>query len=150
MRESKAELTDRLRREGRFDEFKKRREQLRVEGVPAKDAWQQAATEFPAPARPDFAIVPTIKWKDAEPNLRRAHDNFDWLLQAIYVKLPKNACNPYVRKLIERIRSDPSVQTEFFRLALKRMFENGDSHFVPPCPSLREIAGSKYRPSTGA
>ena len=49
MRESKAELTDRLRREGRWDEFKKRREELKAGGVPADQAWEQAATEFPPP-----------------------------------------------------------------------------------------------------
>ena len=48
MRESKAELTDRLRREGRWEAFKKRREELRVGGTPAKQAWFEAATEFPA------------------------------------------------------------------------------------------------------
>lgn len=46
MRESKAELTDRLRREGRWEAFKKRREELKAEGVPAKEAWWQAASEF--------------------------------------------------------------------------------------------------------
>jgi hypothetical protein len=48
-RESKNELMDRLRREGRWEAFVKRREELKAEGVPAKEAWWQAATEFPPP-----------------------------------------------------------------------------------------------------
>jgi hypothetical protein len=36
MRESKAELTDRLRREGRWDEFKKRREELKAQQTVAR------------------------------------------------------------------------------------------------------------------
>ena len=48
MRESKAELTDRLRREGRFEAFKKRREELKVGGMAASDAWYAVAEEFPS------------------------------------------------------------------------------------------------------
>src|SRR3989304_6065914 len=50
MRESKAELTDRLRGEGRFEAFKKRREELKAKGTPAKQAWYEAAAEFPPSA----------------------------------------------------------------------------------------------------
>jgi len=49
MRESKAELTDRLRREGRWDAFKKCREELKSGGMAASDAWDVAAGEFPPP-----------------------------------------------------------------------------------------------------
>ena len=60
-RESKAELTDRLRREGRFEAFKKHREELKAQGVPAKEAWWQAATEFPAATEPPAASkVPAV------------------------------------------------------------------------------------------
>jgi hypothetical protein len=45
-RESKAELTDRLRREGRFEAFKARREELKRQGTPAGEAWPIAAEEF--------------------------------------------------------------------------------------------------------
>ena len=48
MRESKAELTDRLRREGRWEAFKKRREELKAGGTSANQAWFEAAAEFPA------------------------------------------------------------------------------------------------------
>ena len=49
MRESKSELTDRLRREGRWDDFKKLREELKAGGMSASDAWNRAAQEFPPP-----------------------------------------------------------------------------------------------------
>jgi hypothetical protein len=45
--ESKAELTDRLRREGRWDAFVRRREELKSQNVPAEEAWHTAAEEFP-------------------------------------------------------------------------------------------------------
>lgn len=47
-RESKGELTDRPRREGRWEAFVERREELKAEGTPAKQGWFQAAVEFPA------------------------------------------------------------------------------------------------------
>jgi len=53
MRESKAELTDRLRREGRWDAFVRRREVLKTEGVEAGEAWTMAAAEFPPATTPD-------------------------------------------------------------------------------------------------
>jgi len=64
-RESKAELTDRLRREGRFEEFKQRREDLKAEGIRAKYAWYQAAVEFP-PEHLTLAAESLIPWSKAE------------------------------------------------------------------------------------
>lgn len=49
MRESKGDLTSRLRREGRWNEFVARREALKAEGLPAAEAWNAAAAEFPPP-----------------------------------------------------------------------------------------------------
>lgn len=49
MRESKAELTDRLRSEGRWEAFRKRREELKAGGMAAADAWNAAKVEFPPP-----------------------------------------------------------------------------------------------------
>ncbi|MDO8630197.1 MAG: hypothetical protein Q7R41_06860, partial [Phycisphaerales bacterium] len=57
MRESKAELTGRLRREGRWDAFKNRREELKAGGIPAGEAWTEAAAEFP-PACTSNAVEP--------------------------------------------------------------------------------------------
>lgn len=55
MRESKAELMDRLRREGRWEAFVRRREELKASGTSAGDAWRMAAAEFPPPAAPASA-----------------------------------------------------------------------------------------------
>ena len=46
-RESKGELKRRLQREGRFNRFKFRREELKRQGTPEDLAWRIAATEFP-------------------------------------------------------------------------------------------------------
>ena len=46
-RESNGELKRRLRREGRFNRFKFRREELKRQGVPEGEAWPIAAAEFP-------------------------------------------------------------------------------------------------------
>ena len=49
MRESKSQLMNRLRREGRWGAFKARREELNVGGMPAKDAWVEASTRGQVP-----------------------------------------------------------------------------------------------------
>lgn len=46
MRESKAELMDRLRREGRWDAFVRRREELKATGTDAASAWEIATAEI--------------------------------------------------------------------------------------------------------
>jgi hypothetical protein len=44
--ETKQDVTDRLRAEGRWDEFAKRRDELRHGGMSADDAWEQLVPEF--------------------------------------------------------------------------------------------------------
>lgn len=67
--ETREELKVRLHQEGRWKQYLARREQLKATGVPAGEAWRQAAQEFPALAgtepdglstRPDpvSAVVP--------------------------------------------------------------------------------------------
>jgi len=128
-RESKAELTDRLRREGRFEEFKKRREQLKSEGVPAKEAWWQAAAEFPPPSDParlptqsrpfTKADLRTIKRKTPAKIgqiIRWAFDHLegDWLE-------PRDAPSVGAWSLREWARSSPTARAEFYRLFAVKM-----------------------------
>jgi len=129
MRESKAELTDRLRREGRWDAFKKRREELKAQGVPAKEAWFQAAVEFPAQVEPrqapaqcrpftktDFRAFkrkPCIKIGQA---IRWAFDHLegDWFQ-------PKDAPSIGAWSLREWARSSLANRTEFYRMFASKM-----------------------------
>jgi hypothetical protein len=123
-RESKAELTDRLRSEGRWEEFKKRREQLRADGILAKDAWRQAAMEFPPqddPANKNIRTRPITKTdfrafrKKPEIRIGQAlrwafdHLEADWLR-------PRDAPSIGAWSIREWARSNPTARMEFYRL----------------------------------
>ena len=118
-RESKAELTDRLRREGRFEAFKKHREELKAQGVPAKEAWWQAATEFPAATEPPAASkVPAVdlsalKGKRPVPVAKAAawvaeHLDADWIT-------PADAPSPGAWSMRVWARSSPSARSDFYK-----------------------------------
>ena len=119
MRESKAELTDRLRREGRFEAFKKRREELKANGTPAKQAWYQAATEFPATetAAMKSAIpaeqLEALKRKYAVPTIEAAF----WALEHLDTPWtqPDDAPSAGAWSLLQWARQNPMTRTEFFR-----------------------------------
>ncbi len=120
MRESKAELTDRLRREGRLEAFKKRREELKAEGVPAKQAWYQAATEFPPPAvttpaqeAPSIDLQ-SLKGKSPVSVVLAATWAFE-NLDADWV-LPADAPSAGAWSLREWARSNVVTRTEFYRM----------------------------------
>ena len=119
-RESKAELTDRLRREGRWEAFVKRREELKVEGVPAKEAWWQAATEYPPQnghgpdgpppkmdlsalkGKPSVSVVPAATWAFE-------YLDADWVT-------PADAPSLGAWSLRDWARSNIATRTEFYRL----------------------------------
>ena len=118
-RESKAELTDRLRREGRWDEFKARREQLKTEGVPAKHAWFQAAVEF-APenesaddelvSRPDLAVLknkPPVSVLEAAQWVFE-HLDTDWIE-------PADAPSAGAWSLLQWARSSMTARSQFYK-----------------------------------
>ena len=135
MRESKAELTDRLRREGRFDAFKKRREELKAGGMPASDAWDVAAEEFPSlEAKPDPGTVPkadlqAIKGKPPVSIVQAAAWAFeqfdcDWIT-------PADAPSPGAWSLREWARSSIAARTEFYRLFVAKVL-------LPPQEEARQ------------
>ena len=119
MRESKAELTDRLRREGRFEAFKKRREELKANGTPAKQAWYQAATEFPAAEHvPLQSAIPAeqleaLRGKYAVPTIEAAF----WALEHLDTPWtqPADAPSAGAWSLLQWARQSPMTRTEFFR-----------------------------------
>jgi hypothetical protein len=129
MRESKSKLTDRLRLEGRFEAFKKRREELKDGGVPAKQAWFEAAVEFPpaitlppprVSSRPftktDFRAISRKACIKIGQAIRWAFDHLegDWLQ-------PRDAPSIGAWSLREWARSSPTARTEFYRLFAAKM-----------------------------
>ena len=118
-RESKSELTDRLRREGRFDEFKKRREQLKAAGNEAKDAWIIAAAEFPPPTvngsngsapKVDLRVLkgkPAVNIADAAAWVFENLD-CDWIA-------PADAPSAGAWSLLQWARSSMMARSEFYR-----------------------------------
>jgi hypothetical protein len=125
MRESKAELTDRLRREGRFEAFKKRREELKAGGTAASDAWDVAAAEFPSlDAKPDPGTVPkadpqALKGKPPVSIVQAAAWAFeqldcDWIT-------PADAPSPGAWSLREWARSSMSARSEFYRTFVAKL-----------------------------
>lgn len=118
MRESKAELTDRLRSEGRWEDFKKRREQLKADGMPAKDAWVEAAAEFPAPSKVSAEAAPPVdlsplKGKPAVSILRAA----EWVMEHLDANWITLADVPSAGSwsLREWARSSLAARGEFYR-----------------------------------
>ena len=118
-RESKAELTDRLRREGRFDEFKKRREELKAEGIPANEAWYQAAVEFPAAngnganGKAPNVDVSALKGKPPAPIVEAAA----WVFENLDCEwvTPGEAPSAGAWSLLQWARSSMAARGEFYR-----------------------------------
>ncbi len=148
MRESKAELTDRLRREGRWDAFKQRREELKAGGTPAKQAWYEAAAEFPPPVQSATGEARTVdlealKGKPAVSVVQVATWAFeqldcDWIL-------PADAPSPGAWSLREWARSSMAARTEFYRLFVAKVL-------LPPQEDARqaEKEREKRRMADGA
>lgn len=120
MRESKAELTDRLRSEGRFEAFKKRREELKAGGMPAADAWGVVAAEFP-PAdaqRPNGAApavdLRALKGKRAVSVVEAATWAFEYL-DAGWIK-PTDAPSLGAWSLRAWARSSMRARSEFYKM----------------------------------
>ncbi len=117
MRESKAELTDRLRREGHWAAFKRRREELKAGGMAASDAWGVAAAEFPPPdthrangAAPAVNLR-ALKGKPAVPVVQAATWAFEYL-DADWIK-PVDAPSAGAWSMREWARTR---RTEFYKL----------------------------------
>jgi len=142
-RESKAELTDRLRREGHWDVFVKRREELKAEGVPAKHAWFEAAVEYPPqngkPANdsaPKVDLTP-LKGKPAVPVLEAATWVFEYL--DCDWTMPADAPSAGAWSLLSWARSSMVARMAFYKMfgtkvisppqeAVRKAENNADAH----------------------
>jgi hypothetical protein len=136
MRESKAELTDRLRREGRWDAFKKRREELKAGGTAASEVWGAAAEEFPSlDAKPDPGTAPkadlqALKGKPPVSIVQAAAWAFEQLdCDSI---TPADAPSPGAWSLLEWARSSIATRTEFYRMFAARIV-------LPPQEEARQV-----------
>ena len=115
VRESKAELTDRFRRDGQWEAFKRRRDQLKADGMPASDAWGVAADEFPPPMATQAAVavdavdLTALKGKRPIP-----------LLDAGWIT-PADAPSPGAWSLREWARSNLRTRSEYYRLFAGRL-----------------------------
>jgi hypothetical protein len=140
MRESKAELTDRLRREGRFEAFKKRREELKAGGMAASDAWGAAATEFLSlDTKPVGGAVPTVdlqalKGKPPVSIVNAAAWAFEYL-DTDWIT-PTDAPSAGAWSLCAWARSSMAARTEFYRMFAARIV-------LPPQEEARQAAERK-------
>ena len=136
MRESKAELTDRLRREGRWEAFKKRREELKVGGMSAQDAWLVAREEFPT----EHVSLPfelSIEWEDGRPSLEAATNDSEWIFLALTIKVPQEIAGPIRWSMLKRLRESPLLRLGFERQVLSRMTEEGIRSKAKPMRDTR-------------
>ncbi len=135
MRESKAELTDRLRREGRWEAFKKRREELKIGGMAASDAWDVVAVEFPPPVAPTLAKgappvdLRALKGKPAVSVVQAAawafeHLDDDWIT-------PADAPSSGAWSMREWARSSMVARSEFYRTFVAKLV-------MPPQEAARQ------------
>ncbi|MEK6677600.1 MAG: hypothetical protein AABZ47_18345 [Planctomycetota bacterium] len=124
MRESKAELTDRLRREGRWEAFKKRREELKAGGMEAQDAWLVAREEFP-PEHVSLPFAPSIEWEEGRQSLEAATDDSEWIFLAMPIKVPQEIAGPVRWSMLQRLRESPLLRLGFERQVLNRMIGEG-------------------------
>ena len=125
MHESKAELKDRLREDGNWEAFIRCREQLKADGMPASDAWDAAAEEFPAPDgdQPD-ETAPTVDLralKDKPPV--SVVDAAGWAfehLDANWIS-PADAPSSGAWSLREWARSNLRTRSEFYKMFAGRL-----------------------------
>ena len=122
MNESKSDLTDRLRREGRWAEASLRKDaiknELRATGMPRREAgeeaWKRIAEEFPPLPEPDATGEPNTA--DGDP--ADAKKKYDAQLDRYYDILTKN-----VRKVIASFVSSFEVElTDDARRSLESDF----------------------------
>jgi hypothetical protein len=135
MRESKSELTDRLRLEGRWEEFTKRREELKADGVPAKQAWFQAAAEFPslATSTPDASPSVDLSALKGKPGIS-VLESATWVFEHLDTPWVTPADSPSAGawSLLVWARSNMAARSEFYRNFAAKIV-------MPPQEKTREV-----------
>lgn len=134
MRESKSELMDRLRREGQWEAFKKRREELKAGGMEAKPAWVEAAAEFPSPSQVSIEVAPLVdlsplRGKPAVPIV----DVIKWVMANLDVVgvMPAEAPSAGAWSMLYWARSSLSARGEFYRSFVVKLLPKGADQESP-------------------
>lgn len=134
--ESKDQFKTRLKNEGRWDEFISYREQLKADGLEAKEAWTQARQKFPSeplavslvesvcdddPVEPDGGDVCIGDFCGKGPVSARAV--VQWVFDNIDVAdvKPEDAPSSGAWSFLVRVRTYPDLLKEFYRSIWAKM-----------------------------
>lgn len=134
--ESKESFKNRIKREGRWDEFIEYREQLKADGLDAQSAWEQARAKFePVPdttavAEGAGADDPVLSvgdgvcladFQDKPPVTARAV--VQWVFDHIDIAdvRPEDAPSSGAWSFLQRVRTYPDLLKEFYRSIWAKM-----------------------------
>jgi len=133
--ESRDELKKRLTDEGRWEAFKARRDELKSQGLLPRQAWEQARNEFDSQTKQDDKIEsagsgnsssdikPVLQGGSLKPRRGSITKDFEWVYWHIgdECATAEDAPSSSAWWMLERVRSNPTVQIEFIRTLLQRL-----------------------------
>jgi len=67
------------------------------------------------------AVVPNIEWEDGRAEVEAAGSDFDWLLAALWVKLPDGVGKPHLLKMLHHIRSNDMALQKFMGESIRKL-----------------------------
>ena len=112
--------------------------------MPAKQAWYQAAVEFP-PEHLIQAASTLIPWPQARRSVNAAKSDLAWLLCAMDVDVPPKvgARKPSRYAYLKVLRSNPIIRRDFFVFVVEQLAKN------PNLFKNERASASKERPWSG-
>ena len=136
-------IAERLKAEGKFDDFKQRREELVAEGLTKGAAYAQAVSEFGASEAPGLPAPPTRENRRAvlprpktepssdvfEGKKSTLRDDYQWVYEKIAVSNvePEEAPSSGAWGLLQFAQNDPkSFYVEWMRMVGKQVDENAE------------------------
>lgn len=136
-------VAERLKAEGRFDDFKQRREELVAEGLTKGTAYAQAVSEFGASEAPGTPAPPTRETRRVvlpgpksgplsdvfEGKRSTLRDDYQWVYEKIAVSNvePDEAPSSGAWGLLQFAQNDPkSFYVEWMRMVGKQVDENAE------------------------
>ena len=136
-------IAERLKAEGRFDDFKQRREELVAGGLTKGEAYARAVSEFGASEAPGLPAPPTRENRRAvlprpktepssdvfEGKKSTLRDDYQWVYEKIAVSNvePEEAPSSGAWGLLQFAQNDPkSFYVEWMRMVGKQVDENAE------------------------
>ena len=134
-------IAERLKAEGKFDDFKQRREELVAEGQTKGSAYAQAVSEFGASEAPGMPAPPARETRRAvlprpepssdvfEGKKSTLRDDYQWVYEKISVSNvePDEAPSSGAWGLLQFAQNDPkSFYVEWMRMVGKQVDENAE------------------------